>query len=108
MDLKQFLDDFRNGKLSAEQRAHAGHLLHDRQAEPELEQQIEASLKAVPPVEAAETQTYVYESIREKYFTGNAAPEPRVAARLISRYWWAAAAAIILLIAGLYAERDDW
>jgi transmembrane sensor len=93
MNFKQLFDDYRNGKMDAEQRAAFEQLLHGLQSEQALQQHLDDSLAQVEPVTAEETQAYLYEGIKEKYI--NEKPAGRV--RFLRNPWLRYAAAIIII-----------
>jgi transmembrane sensor len=96
MDLKQLLEDYRNGKMNAEQRAAFEQLLHSMESEESLQQMVDGSLEQVEPVSAEETQEYLYERIKENYIKG----KPAARVHFLRRPWLRYAAAIII-IAGI-------
>ncbi|MCS3800963.1 FecR family protein [Niastella sp. OAS944] len=95
MNFKQLLDDYRNGKMNAEQRAAFEQLLHSMEAE---QPHLHDSLVQVQPVAAEETREYLYERIKENYITEK--PVGRV--HLLLNPWLRYAAAIVLT-AGIIA-----
>ena len=96
MNFKQLLDDYRNGKMNAEQRTAFEQLLHSMESEQTLQQHINESLMQVEPVAAEETQQYLYERIKEKYIK----EKPAGGVHFLRSPWLRYAAAI-LIIAGL-------
>jgi transmembrane sensor len=94
MNFKQLFDDYRNGKMNAEQRAAFEQLLHG----PELQQQLDDALAQVEPVTAEETQAYLYERIKENYIKEKRAGRVHF---LLSP--WLRYAAAIIIIAGVAA-----
>ena len=96
MNFKQLLDDYRNGKMDAEQRADFEQLLHSMESEQALQQHLDESLMQVEPVVAEETQQYLYERIKENYIKEK--PAGRVH---FLRNPWLRYAAAIIIIAGL-------
>jgi transmembrane sensor len=96
MNFKQLLDDYRNGKMNAEQRAAFEQLLHSMESEQALQQHLDESLVQVEPVAAEETQQYLYERIKENYI------KEKPAGRIhFLRNPWLRYAAAIVIIAGL-------
>ena len=65
MDLKQLLEDYRNGKLTAEQKEAFEQLLHNKESEALLQQLLDESLEQTVAVEAEETQKFIYQRIRD-------------------------------------------
>ena len=105
MNFKQLLEDYRKGKLDAEQRSVFERLLHEMESEGQLHQLMDASFGDIPPVDAEETQAYIYERIKQQYLRevaqgSEAAPISRV--HLLHRWGWAAAVLILVLGAGTY------
>jgi transmembrane sensor len=96
MNFKQLLDDYRNGKMNAEQRAAFEQLLHSMESEQALQQHLYESLLQVEPVVAEETQEYLFERIKENYIKEK--PAGRV---YFLRNPWLRYAAAIIIIAGL-------
>lgn len=96
MNFKQLLDDYRNGKMNAEQQAAFEQLLHSMESEPDLQQHLDEMLGQVEPVAAEETQQYLYERIKENYIKEK--PAGRVH---FLRNPWLRYAAAIIIIAGL-------
>ncbi|HUP14315.1 MAG TPA: FecR domain-containing protein, partial [Niastella sp.] len=96
MNFKQLLDDYRNGKMKAEQRAAFEQLLHSIELEQALQQQLDDSFVQIEPVAAEETQGYLYERIKENYIKDK--PAGRV--HFLQKPWLRYAAAI-LIIAGV-------
>jgi ferric-dicitrate binding protein FerR (iron transport regulator) len=94
MNFKQLLDDYRNGKMNAEQRAAFEQLLHSMESEPDLQQHLDESLLQVEPVVAEETQQYLYERIKENYIKEK--PAGRV--HFLRNPWLRYAAAIIIIV----------
>ena len=105
MNFKQLLEDYRKGKLDAEQRSVFERLLHEMESEGQSHQLMDASFGDIPPVDAEETQAYIYERIKQQYLRevaqgSEAAPISRV--HLLHRWGWAAAVLILVLGAGTY------
>ena len=105
MNFKQLLEDYRKGKLDAEQRSVFERLLHEMESEGQLHQLMDASFGDIPPVGAAATPAYIYERIKPPYLRevaqgSEAAPISRV--HLLHRWGWAAAVLILVLGAGTY------
>ncbi|HEX6426793.1 MAG TPA: FecR domain-containing protein [Niastella sp.] len=97
MDFKQLLDDYRNGKMNAEERAAFEQLLHSMESEPQLHQLLNDSLGSISPVHAEETQEYLYEQIKER-FIQEALPRKRdQRVRVLNTAWFRYAAAIIIV-----------
>lgn len=96
MNFKQLLDDYRNGKMNAEQRTAFEQLLHSIESEQALHQHLDEALMQVEPVTAEETQQYLYERIKENYIKEK--PVDRVH---FLRNPWLRYAAAIIIIAGL-------
>lgn len=96
MNFKQLLDDYRNGKMNAEQRAAFEQLLHSMESEQALQQHLDEMLGQVEPVAAEETQQYLYERIKENYIKEK--PAGRVH---FLRNPWLRYAAAVIIIAGL-------
>lgn len=65
MDFKQLFDDYRQGKLMAEERAAFEKLLHNPKSEEFLRQLMDESLASIEPVEAPQTQELVYAKLQE-------------------------------------------
>jgi transmembrane sensor len=93
MNFKQLLDDYRNGKMNAEQRAAFEQLLHSMESEQALQQHLNESLVQVEPVAAEETQQYLYERIKENYIKEK--PAGRI--RFLRNPWLRYAAAVIII-----------
>src|SRR5687767_9591143 len=98
MDLKQLLEDYRNGKMNAGQRAAFEQLLHSMESEQTLQQLLDASLEQVEPVVAEETREYLYERLKENYIK----QKPVISTGFLRRPWFRYAAAVII-IAGVAA-----
>ena len=100
MDFKQLLDDYRNGKMNAEERAAFEQLLHSMETEQQLHQLLNDSLQSINPVQAEETQEYLYEQIKEHYIREEIAVQPIAGiqrVRLLNTTWFRYAAAVILV-----------
>ncbi len=100
MDFKQLLDDYRNGKMNAEERAAFEQLLHSMESEQQLQQLLNDSLQSINPVQAEETQEYLYEQIKARYMREEIAVQPiadRQRVRLLNTAWFRYAAAVILV-----------
>jgi hypothetical protein len=100
MDFKQLLDDYRNGKMNAEGKAAFEQLLHSMEPEQQLHQLLNDSLESINPVQAEETQEYLYEQIKERYMREEIAVQTnagRQRVRLLNTTWFRYAAAIILV-----------
>ena len=100
MDFKQLLDDYRNGKMNTEERAAFEQFLHSVDSELQLQQLLNDSLQSITPVQAEETQEYLYERIKERYMREEIAVQP-IAGRqrflLLNTAWFRYAAAVILV-----------
>jgi ferric-dicitrate binding protein FerR (iron transport regulator) len=103
MDLKQLLEDYRNGKMNAEQRAAFEQLLHSMESEEALQQMVDGSLEQVEPVSAEETQEYLYERIKENYIKG----KPAARVHFLRKRWLRYAAAIILIAGIAYFWKNN-
>jgi transmembrane sensor len=66
-DLKQLLEDYRNGNMNEADRAAFEQLLHSQELEAQLQQLLDESLQQTEPVTAHATQEFVYEQIKERY-----------------------------------------
>jgi transmembrane sensor len=100
MDFKQLLDDYRNGKMNAEERAAFEQLLHRMESEQQLHQLLYDSLESIIPVQAEETQEYLYEQIKERYIREEIAVQPisgKQRVRILNTAWFRYAAAVILV-----------
>jgi transmembrane sensor len=97
MDFKQLLDDYRNGKMNAEERAAFEQLLHSMESEPQLHQLLNDSLGSISPVQAEETQEYLYEQIKERYIQEALPVKRDQRVRLLNTAWVRYAAAIIIV-----------
>jgi transmembrane sensor len=98
MDFKQLLEDYRNGKMNAAQRAAFEQLLHGLESEQALQQMIAGSLQQVEPVLAEETQEYLYERIKEKHIK-----EKNTGVVRFFRQPWLRYAAAVIVIGGIAA-----
>jgi transmembrane sensor len=98
MDLQQLLNDYRNNKMNAEQRAAFEQLLHSMEKEQQLQQLLHDSLQQVPPVTAEETQEYLFERIKEKYIKEKAAERSAGRVRFLTATWLRYAAAILIIV----------
>jgi transmembrane sensor len=103
MDLKQLIEDYRNGKMNAEQRAAFEQLLHSMESEEALQQMVDGSLEQVEPVSAEETQEYLYERIKENYIK----VKPAARVHFLKRPWLRYAAAIIIIAGVAYFWKSN-
>lgn len=100
MDFKQLLNDYRNGKMNAGERATFEQLLHSMESEQQLQQLLNDSLQSINPVQAEETQEYLYEQIKERYIREEIAVQPIAGmqgVRLVNTTWFRYTAAVILV-----------
>ncbi|WP_207513955.1 FecR family protein [Longitalea luteola] len=102
MDLKQLLEDYRNGRLTAEQKQAFEQLLHNKESEELLQQLLDESLERTVAVEAEETQKFIYQRIRDQHIKEDNRKSGSLVS-ILSKTWLRYAAAIILMLgAGAY------
>lgn len=102
MDLKQLLEDYRNGKLSAEQKEAFEQLLHSRESEELLQQLLDESLEKTVAVEAEETQKFIYQRIRDQHIKEDSR-KSGILVRFLPKTWLRYAAMLLIVLgAGTY------
>ncbi|WP_205509594.1 FecR family protein [Longitalea arenae] len=102
MDLKQLLEDYRNGKLTAAQKEAFEQLLHSEASEEQLQQLLDESLEKTVAVEAEETQKFIYQRIRDQYIKEDGRNRGLLVTYL-SKHWLRYAAILLIVLgAGTY------
>lgn len=97
MDFKQLLDDYRNDRMNAEQRAAFEQLLHSMESEQQLHQLLREPPEPISPADVEETQEYVYAQIKERYIRQDIPGKP-ARLRLLTTAWFRYAAVMLLVL----------
>ena len=97
MDLKQLLEDYRNGKLTAEQKEAFEQLLHNKEPEALLQQLLDESLENTVAVEAEETQKFIYQRIQDQIIKADNRKRG-VLVTFLSKNWLRYAAILIVVL----------